>query len=601
MGRKNKNIIGGAASGAGAGLSTGNPYAAVGGAVLGGVLGSMEDDSAQQLAPAVPQDVVDRLYRQSNGAEQTVGELKAAQMYDKTLAQQIAAAKANRGVNPALLSRNVSRIAAEQSQANAASMAEVAAQERARALQQYLQAQQLNTGVALQNAGFEAAANKKSDSMLAGGLTGLAGNLALNSQREDAANQIAEQKSDADLKSSSEASQNLAKAYTMGATEQPTQSVPAGAMRMVSDERQKDLVKSEDLPVNNNMQTQNMQAMQPQGMQQPAAAPAAAQQPMPQAAPTQAPAAAPTTSNFGLTSEMLQQAQQSSKRGGNVSDIKNQAMTLTRGAQGPSQQEIIDMTNDAQRRQKRDIFGNVTQSDADNYAANMQRWTAARDAQNAAFDKESGEVIMSNQGKDLERTARLNRFYTGVDTNTAAVASQYAPKVQQQATDWYSAQAAQRAAGIGDQSSGFDYGNFARQAAGLTVGAQLGGAAGLYGANQLLTQTSDENQKEKVKGGEKSADFNPKSFLDKLEAVSWEYKDSAKGLPGVESGRKLGVMAQDLEKAGPVGESMVNEDAEGNKVVDYGAGFSAILASQAQLNKRLSQIESQYTTKKKKA
>lgn len=623
MGRKNKNIIGGATSGAGAGLSTGNPYAAIGGAALGGFLASQEDDSAQQLAPAIPQDVVDRLYRQSQGGEQTVGELKAAQMYDKTLAQQIAAAKTNRGVNPALLSRNVSRIAAEQSQANAASMAEVAAQERARALQQYLQAQSLNSGVAEKNAGFEAAANKKSDAMLAGGLNGLAGNLALNSQRSDAAGEIG--KSATAAKSESiynDTIKNPTTAqpapyggglgntalpdYSMGSVpsysdERLKTKVTNESMKVTSDERQKNLVKTEDLPVNNNMGTQNMQAAQPAAAPQPVQAPVP--QAMPQAAPAQ-PAAAPATSSFGLTPEMLAQAQQSSKRGGNTADIKNDSMTLSRGAQGPNNQQILDMTADAQRRQSRDIFGNVTQSDAENYQANLGRWFAARDAQNAAYDKQAGEVSMANENKDLQRTARLNRFYTGIDTNSAAVASQYAPKTAVQNSDWNSAQGAQRAAGIGDQSNSNGWQNiqghlnqFARNPYAQVL------APGSAVVASGIAQTSDERQKQSVKKEDVGAseNFNPKSFLDKLEAVSWEYKDSAKGLPGVEDGRKLGVMAQDLEKAGPVGESMVNEDAEGNKVVDYGAGFSAILASQAQLNKRLSQIETQYTTKKKKA
>jgi|GEM_PF-1947932 len=98
---------------------------------------------------------------------------------------------------------------------------------------------------------------------------------------------------------------------------------------------------------------------------------------------------------------------------------------------------------------------------------------------------------------------------------------------------------------------------------------------------------------EKVKESKKSE--GPKEFLDALKAYSYEYKDSHKNLPGAGEGRHMSVMAQDLEKAGSVGKSMVQDTPDG-KIVDYGKGFGAILAAQAHLNERLSEIES----KKKK-
>lgn len=589
MGRKNKNILGGVASGAAAGSAAG-PYGAIAGGILGGLLGSQEETDARQLAPAVPQEVVDRLYRQSAGAEPTVGELKAAQLYDKTLAQQIAAAKASRGTNPALLQRNVARIAAEQSQANAAAAAEMAAQERAKAMQQYLAAQQLNAGVATQNLAQEQAMDKKSDAMFGAGLNAAAGAAALYAQKSDAAKQLAEQEMQKSLVDSSKQSQDLAKAYSMGAqdtygpsngfAQQPSSMLRGvsdyrqkkDVMKVTSDERQKDLVKTEDLPQNNNMGMQNMQAQQPAAPMTQAPQPQMQQQQMPVQV-EQAPQTKQVPSvQFGLTPEMLAQAQKSSKSGGNVADIQNQGMTLSRAAEGPTEDEIRAMTLDAQRRQRRDMFGNVIQSDKENYAANLARWYAARDAQNAAYDEEAGQVAQANQLKDLQRTARLNRFYTGVDTNTGAVASQFAPRVAMVNSDWQTAQ---------EQTKDWAVNNP------YAYRQRVGGVV------------SDENQK--TSKDKKDKNFNPKSFLDKLEAVSYEYKDSAKGLPGVSEGRKLGIMAQDLEKAGPVGESMVQEDTEGNKVVDYATGFNAILASQAHLNKRLQEIEKMYSKKKKES
>jgi len=101
---------------------------------------------------------------------------------------------------------------------------------------------------------------------------------------------------------------------------------------------------------------------------------------------------------------------------------------------------------------------------------------------------------------------------------------------------------------------------------------------------------SDHNVKEN------RDDFNPKNFLDALKAYSYNYKDSHSDKPEAGRGRFLSVMAQDLENAGPVGKSMVEDTPEG-KMVNYGKGFGAILAAQAHLNERLSKVEK---SKKKK-
>jgi len=85
--------------------------------------------------------------------------------------------------------------------------------------------------------------------------------------------------------------------------------------------------------------------------------------------------------------------------------------------------------------------------------------------------------------------------------------------------------------------------------------------------------------------------MNPKDFLDKLTAYSYEYKNSVKNNSKAGSGKHLSVMAQDLEKAGPVGQQMVKENSQGIKEVDYAKGFAAMLASQVALNERLKKIE----------
>lgn len=101
------------------------------------------------------------------------------------------------------------------------------------------------------------------------------------------------------------------------------------------------------------------------------------------------------------------------------------------------------------------------------------------------------------------------------------------------------------------------------------------------GVKSLVAGVSDKDKKKDVKDG----DTVSKNFLSALEAKTYKYKDKSLG-----EGKHLSVMAQDLEKAGPIGESMV-EDTPMGKIVDYGKGFGAILAAQAELHKRLEAIE----------
>lgn len=92
---------------------------------------------------------------------------------------------------------------------------------------------------------------------------------------------------------------------------------------------------------------------------------------------------------------------------------------------------------------------------------------------------------------------------------------------------------------------------------------------------------------EDVKKNKKPAKKEMKDFLDKLSASSYSYKDPDS--PGQSEGKKFGVMAQALEKS-KVGKSMV-KDTDFGKMIDIADGFGAVLASQAELNKRLGDLE----------
>ena len=81
-----------------------------------------------------------------------------------------------------------------------------------------------------------------------------------------------------------------------------------------------------------------------------------------------------------------------------------------------------------------------------------------------------------------------------------------------------------------------------------------------------------------------SADREIEQFLDAIDA----YKDPNQ--PGADSGLLIGIMAQDAERGGPMGQSMVTPGPHG-KMLDQGHGMAAVLAAQANLHKRTKQLE----------
>jgi hypothetical protein len=114
----------------------------------------------------------------------------------------------------------------------------------------------------------------------------------------------------------------------------------------------------------------------------------------------------------------------------------------------------------------------------------------------------------------------------------------------------------------------------------LGVGGTLGAAA-ISKPKDLVPPVapvvSDEREKEEVEH------FDAGSFLDELVPSKYKYKDDKS------KKSEVGVMAQDLEKAGA--EGAVSEDQEGRKQIDYGKMGGTILASLAGLNERLNKLE----------
>lgn len=112
----------------------------------------------------------------------------------------------------------------------------------------------------------------------------------------------------------------------------------------------------------------------------------------------------------------------------------------------------------------------------------------------------------------------------------------------------------------------------------------IAGTASSAPLGSMMIAASDRRMKTGVKDGGGATG----SFLDKLKAHEYRYKNPE--MPGAGEGQHFSVMAQELEKAGPVGESMVDDTPNG-KMVNYGKGFAAMLAAQADLHHRVKALE----------
>lgn len=92
---------------------------------------------------------------------------------------------------------------------------------------------------------------------------------------------------------------------------------------------------------------------------------------------------------------------------------------------------------------------------------------------------------------------------------------------------------------------------------------------------------SDENLKTNKKKNA-SALNAVDEFLNSVKPYEYNYK-------GGDDTDRFGVMAQDLEKS-KIGDQMVSDTPEG-KVVDYGQGFSAMMAGLAEMNQKIKKLE----------
>ena len=126
--------------------------------------------------------------------------------------------------------------------------------------------------------------------------------------------------------------------------------------------------------------------------------------------------------------------------------------------------------------------------------------------------------------------------------------------------------------------------------------AKGGIVSGISGVLGKLATLSDKRAKKDIKASKNKASreldkmagsgADQRKFLDALQSYEYKYKHEGK-----DATPQMGIMAQDLEKT-RLGKQMVVQDAvSGLKSVDFGRGFGALLASQAELNKRIKKLE----------
>lgn len=199
----------------------------------------------------------------------------------------------------------------------------------------------------------------------------------------------------------------------------------------------------------------------------------------------------------------------------------------------------------------------------------MQQGAAGRDLAAQSAEARMAEAMQARQQlagmlqgeQQLADTLTANYLQKGYDFATATKLAQQQRELaqagMQQQTNMMKAQGQQGLFG------------------GLMSGAATLGAAALM---------SDERQKENVS----DAKADTKKFLDALSAKSYNYKNA--NLPGAAPGRRVGIMAQDLEKS-EMGKALVQDGPDGVKRIDTVQGFGAVLAAQAELNKRLKALE----------
>ncbi len=278
------------------------------------------------------------------------------------------------------------------------------------------------------------------------------------------------------------------------------------------------------------------------------------------------------TASRGARDAILQNAQSRGLGGSGLellSQMKNQQDSATRDSQ-----RDMDISGQAQDRALQALIaggttaGNIQAQDFGQKAqvANANDAIAKFNAQN----KQQTNVL-NTQANNAAQVANLGAKQTVANTNVnnRNAEQQYNKQlIQQQFDD--KIKKAGGTAGTNQFNAGAQGQNSQNQANAnnQTIGTGL----------TALAMMSDERCKKDIE------EFDPSDFLDSLTGYKYEYKDKKHG-----DGKKVGVMAQDMEKS-DVGSDFVADTPDG-KMIDYGKTGPAMMAALAQLNKRVKGLE----------
>jgi hypothetical protein len=118
-------------------------------------------------------------------------------------------------------------------------------------------------------------------------------------------------------------------------------------------------------------------------------------------------------------------------------------------------------------------------------------------------------------------------------------------------------------------------------AGGAVVGTMIAPGAGTAAGAAIGNSLSDVRAKKNIGDGAEAV----RATIGAAAPYTYDYKNPKDG-----QGRRIGVMAQDLER-GPLGKEVVRTGPDGQKVIDGPRGLSLALASSADQEQRLRQLE----------
>lgn len=247
--------------------------------------------------------------------------------------------------------------------------------------------------------------------------------------------------------------------------------------------------------------------------------------------------------------------------------------------QNAAQQQLGTALNQVQDVQTRVALANQLAGNTQNYnqAQLEQEIAKANAAQLAAKAKDQATLnqnaALANQGAFNQSNLAQGQIAGGIEqAGIQAAATEAAAAAAAAATEGAAntnADAAVTIAGLNNANSTSPTTN------GPTSDDTLPGPGQQNGGNQSVVG-SDERMKKNIGDGSGDA----RNMMKELAAAIFEYKNKQNG-----DGKQVGVMAQDLEKS-DLGSQMVEEKG-GKKWINFAKGLGAVLAAQADLNKRM--------------